>query len=144
MINNLKKAKEIVQSGAAVFAYVLADATLTSQKSGLMPLFELIERGLDLSEGAAADKMVGFAAAVLLKKLNVKAIFSQNITPRALSFLTENGIEVEFENIIPSVLSPSGGMCVFETALLNVKTYDAALQAIYATKLHLETLKNLC
>jgi uroporphyrinogen-III synthase len=130
MQSSLEKASLLVRSGTAVFAFVSANAVITSSKNGLRPLFELIEQGKCLSDGVAADKIVGFAAAVLLKRLGVRVLFAQNITERALRFLRENKTQIAYENIIPAVLNKNGGTCIFEAALWNTEDYNEALAVI--------------
>lgn len=107
---------------------------LTDARRGVRPLLDLIENRMDVTSFAAADKVVGKAAAYLYCILNVKALHAMVISRPALSVLKAYGIPVTYDTLVPSIQNRTqSGPCPMEHAVWNLNTPEEALVAIYAT-----------
>ena len=91
-MNDLERAKSILQSGSYTCVLCQGDNLHTSQHRGVRPLLELLET--DVTGFCAAVKVVGKATAFLYCLLKVKAVHAQVISLAALQVLQEGGITV--------------------------------------------------
>ncbi|MEM2057911.1 MAG: DUF1893 domain-containing protein, partial [Thermoproteota archaeon] len=82
---------------------ILVHAT---RKYGVIGLVEAIENyGVELSGAAAADRIVGRAAAMLCLYANIAAVYAEVISRKALNVLSEKNVKVEYETLVPEILN---------------------------------------
>ena len=133
-MNCIDKARNILKATNSTCVFCNEDTVLTDARRGVRPLLDLIENNMDVSAFAAADKVVGKAAAYLYCLLNVKALHAVIISNPALSVLEERGIPVTYETLVPAIRNRANdGPCPMEHAVLHINTPEDALIAIYAT-----------
>jgi len=94
-----------------------------SDSHGVMGLFEAIKRlGSNLEGAAVADKIVGKAAALLCAYSRVNAVFASILSFGGRDTLEGNGIEYEYEVLVPLILDRTGkSICPFERLSLNLE-----------------------
>ena len=72
-----------------------------------------------------ADKVIGKAAAFLLIKGNVKAVYAEIISNHALDTLQQTDILVQYQKVVPYIINRNkDGMCPMEETVLMM--HDAA------------------
>ncbi|MBO5006585.1 MAG: DUF1893 domain-containing protein, partial [Clostridia bacterium] len=71
-MNDLIKAKEILENGAFTCVLVKGDEVISFSERGVKPLLALLSQNKKLESFCAADKVVGKAAAFLYLLLGVK------------------------------------------------------------------------
>ncbi len=112
---------------------VRGDEVITSTRRGVAPMLELIERGQDLTGFAAADKVIGRAAALLFAYCGVSEVYAEVISLPAAAALEECGIPYSYGKRVENVINREGtGICPMEKATLGVSAPSAALAAIKA------------
>ena len=128
-MNDLEKAKSILQSGGYTCVLCKGDNLHTSQHRGVRPLLELLET--NVADFSAADKVVGKATAFLYCLLKVKAVHAQVISQAALEVLQEDGIAVTWDSQVDYIKNRTGdGRCPMEQATENIHNPQDALVAI--------------
>ena len=127
----MENAKELLESGGYTCVITDGDAVLTSTLRGVKPLVQFLEGGRDLTGFSAADKVVGRATAYLYVLLGVKNLYAQVISRPALAVLQENGIDVQYGNLVPNIINRKGdGICPFEAAVMDITDPQNAYTAI--------------
>ena len=135
MVCDLEKAKQIMVDGDYTVVLVSGNVVLFSKERGVAPLLDWVERGLDLKDFSASDKVVGKAAAFLYALLGVKRLFAQVISAPALEVLRNWKIEVSFVETVENIKNRMGtGMCPMESCVLNIDNPYDALQEIKKTR----------
>ncbi len=140
MSDKLNAAKSLLEGGS--FTCVLCDgnSTVTFKERGVSPLLRLLDQGKDRSRYSAADKVVGNGAAYLYVLLKIKEVYASVISEAAYKTLTDNNIEVYFDNKVSYIKNRAGnGMCPIEQAVADAQSADDALEKI---KTKLKELKS--
>ena len=127
-LNDLEKAKSILENGNYTCVLCKGDTVHTSQHRGVRPLLDLLDT--DVSGFSAADKVVGRATALLYRLLNVKSVHAQVISQSALEVL-ENHIAVSWDSQVEFIRNRAGdGRCPMEQATARIDDPQEALIAI--------------
>lgn len=112
------------------FSFVAINAgeeIFTSSKKGVAPIMELIERNANLKGAAAADKIIGGAAAFLLVKCGVAYVYGDVMSEKAVSILNRYHIPYSYSRLVPFIKNRRGdGLCPMERLCMNVNTPDEA------------------
>ena len=128
----LEKAKLLLSKGNCTCVLCNKETVLTDNRRGIRPLLDLLESNTDVAGYAAADKVVGKAAAYLYCLLKIDSLYAGVISKPALEVLRQQGIFVEYGTLVPAIQNRTGdGFCPMESAVLNIDTADAALPALY-------------
>ncbi len=137
-MNDLTCAKEILKDGCTCVLCRNGEV-LTSTLRGVKPLLDFYDSKKDFSGFSAADKVVGKGAAFLYVLLNIKTVYADVISKKAAKVFEQNGIEYEYETIVPAIKNRSGdGFCPIETALADITDSFVALNKIRETLKQLE------
>ena len=138
-MSNINIARNILETTDCTCVFCKGETVLTDNRRGVRPLLDLLESKKVLSGFAAADKVVGKAAAYLYSLLGIKTIHAGVISEPALAVLKEHSIIVTFGSLVPSIRNRTqDGPCPMEHAVWNLQDPQDALAAIYKT---LERLK---
>lgn len=128
-MNDLERAKAILQSGSYTCVLCKDDTIHTSNHRGVRPLLELLET--DVSGFSAADKVVGQATAMLYRLLKIRAVHAQVISQAALQALQDSHITVTWDFCVDYIKNRAGdGRCPMEQATEGIDDPQAALLAI--------------
>lgn len=133
MENNiyLEKAKSIIKNTDAVFAYVSENEEIISDAKGIGFVASLCNDKKDLSQGAAADKIVGKAAAMLFVFLGIKCVHAQTLSEGAIRVFEEYGVEYSYDVITTAIVNRKGdGLCPMEMAAKFAQTPEETLAAV--------------
>lgn len=126
-------AKEMLKNGKYTCVVLKGNDVYTSCERGVKPLLWLLENRGTCSGYSAADKVIGKAAAFLYVLLKVESIYAGIISKPALKVLEENGIRVDYDELVEGIINRKGtGPCPMESATMNVKDAKAALSVIKA------------
>lgn len=107
------------------------DEVFVSNKKGVAPIMELIEKKTDLKGAAAADKVIGGAAAFLLVKCGVSYVYGEIMSEKAISVLNQYHIPYSYRTLVQYIKNRRGdGLCPMERLCLRVNTPDEAYEKI--------------
>ena len=118
-MTDVARAKALLVDSNYTVVLCHGDATHTDTRRGVAPLLVLLDRGEDVSGFAAADKVVGKAAAFLYLRLGVAAVHATVISAPAYDLLTAHGVAVTYDTLVPAIRNRAGdGYCPMETVTL--------------------------
>lgn len=135
------RAKALLKTEGYTCVLCDADRVMTSRKTGIAPLVERLENGECLKGTAAADRVVGKAAAMLMVYGGVSEVYGEVMSQEAYRLLTAHGVTAEYGTLIPRILNRAGtGPCPMEQAVAELTEPADALPALQKTLARLRGL----
>ena len=118
---NMRLFSEFLASNNTLWVYNEDRLTFASSKDGLLPLLEYIGKCAPYEGGVTVfDRVVGNAAALLLKKIICNEIYSVLGSELAVKTLSRFGISYHFTEVVPYIKNRSQeDMCPMEKLSLN-------------------------
>jgi hypothetical protein len=122
--------------GNSDFTCVICEAdeqlkTYTSTERGVKPLLGWLETKKPAAGFAAADRVVGKAAAYLYVLLGAAYVYAPVMSAKALAVFKKYGIAADYDTCPDGIINRAGnGPCPMENAVANVATPEEALAAI--------------
>lgn len=130
----LSELKAALEEGGYTCVAWAGGELLTSRERGVKPLLVWIREGKDLRGCAAADRVVGKAAALLYAYMGVSALYAGVASESAAGVLQRFGIGAEIGQVVPRIRNRAGtGFCPMETAVQGTDD-PAAARAILEEK----------
>ena len=130
-MTNVARAKALLVDSNYTVVLCRDEITHTDTRRGVAPLLALLERGEDVSGFAAADKVVGKAAAFLYLRLGVAAVHAHVMSEPARDLLAAHGIDTTYDTLVPAIRNRAGdGYCPMEQVSLPLTDPVAAEAAI--------------
>ncbi len=129
----MERAMRALEQGGTTFAAVLSDGrTVTSEKKGIAPMMELLEKDAGVLSGAfVADRVIGRAAAFLLEKGGAAGVYAGILSTHAREVLEKCGIPFSCGEEMPYIINRAGtGMCPMEACVLDLADAAAAYEAL--------------
>ena len=118
------------------------DSILTSERTGIAPIMQWLEEGIDLTGYEAADKIIGKAAAMLFVKAGVTSVYGEVMSEPARLFLKSKGIPYSYGTLTDKIINRAGnGMCPMETTVLEINDVEEAYVALKETLVRLRSKK---
>ena len=127
-MKDLERAKERLTLSSCVLAK--GERVKEMSGKGVSPLLLLIDSGEDFSGFAAADKVVGRAAAFLYILLKVKSVYADVMSKGALKILKNANIYAEYGVLTENIRRPDGQLCPMEEAVSGETEAQAAAERI--------------
>lgn len=129
----MTRARTLLTEGGYTVVLCRGDVTYTDTRRGVAPLLALLDGGTDVTAFAAADRVVGKAAAFLYLRLGVGEVHAGVISAPARDLLTAYGISVTYDALVPAIRNRAGdGYCPMETVCLPLSDPAEAETAIRA------------
>lgn len=135
MIADLSLARAELDGAGRAIVFVREGVILASgARPGVADLLEIAATHGDSLRGAAvADRVVGRAAALVMRWLGVSAVYAARISEGGLAVLETGGIPVEYGECVPAVLNRTqDGPCPFEQAVAGIDDPAEAVAALQA------------
>lgn len=130
-MSDLVRAKALLDDGGYTVVLCRGDATHTDTRRGVAPLLALLDGGVDVAGFAAADRVVGKAAAFLYLRLGVTAVHATVMSQPAYDLLTAHGVAATCDTPVPAIRNRAGdGFCPMETVTLPLTDVSEAETAI--------------
>ncbi len=99
--------------------------------SGIGPLLNLYLANGRIEDFYIADKVVGQAAAFLMKALGAKGVYAHLLAEPARAYLKANDIPVAYKILTPYIENrKKDWLCPFEAALAGIEDEKEAIEAI--------------
>lgn len=128
-----ERAKSLLSAGDYTVVLCRGEQTYTDTRRGVAPLLALLDGGADLTAFAAADRVVGKAAAFLYLRLGVTAVHGGVMSTPACDLLTAHGVSTTYDTLVPAIRNRAGdGYCPMEQVSLPHTDPAAAEAAIRA------------
>lgn len=136
-MEDLKKAKELLEQDGYTCVLCRDNAVYTSRRRGVQPLMALLDT--DVSGFSAADKVVGKATALLYCLLDIRQLYAKVISDAAIQVLEAHGIPASWDSRVAYIINREGtGRCPMELATEHISDPKLAPDVIR------EKLKSLC
>ena len=111
----------------------------TDDGRGISPMMRLIAQGRDLSGYAAADTIVGKAAAMLFAKAGIREVYGEVMSKAGYDCLQQHLIPCSYGTLTERIINRNGdGICPME---LTVAAIDDCEEAYLALKERLSKMK---
>ena len=128
---SMQRAKILLTEGSYTVVLCRGDVVYTDTRRGVAPLLALLDADTDVAAFAAADKVVGKAAAFLYLRLGVAAVHAVVMSATAYDLLTTHGVTATYDTLVPAIRNRAGdGYCPMETVTLPLTDPVAAESAI--------------
>lgn len=139
----LMKPKELLDANISYTCVIQnGEHVYSSTERGVKPLLTWVNEGKDFSGFAAADKVVGKAAAFLYVLLNVDEMYAKVISVPAIDVLERYGIQVSFDEKVDAIRNRANtGFCPMESAVWEITEPAEALKVIRSKALELSQMK---
>lgn len=132
-MTDLDRAKELLTAGESTLVLCRGTHILTDTRRGVAPLLALLDSGTPVVGYAAADRVVGKAAAFLYLRLGVAAVHGGVMSVPAYDLLVAHGVRTTCDTLVPAVRNRAGdGYCPMEQVSLPHTDPVAAEAAIRA------------
>lgn len=117
-------------------------ALLTSDRRGVAPMVAFLREGRALEGYAAADRVVGKAAAWLFILAGIRTVYAATLSEGGRELLTRHGIPVQWETLTPTIRNRDNtGLCPMEQAVAEATDPADALRRIEERMAQLAKLK---
>lgn len=104
---------------------------LTSDRRGVAPMVTFLREGQVLTGYAAADRVVGKAAAWLFILAGVRAVYADTLSEGGRKLLTCHGIPVQWKSLTPAIRNRDNtGLCPMEQAVAEAADAADALRRV--------------
>ena len=128
---DLTRATALLREGDYTCVLCRGETTYTATQRGVKPLLDFLDGDSPLVGFAAADRVVGKAAAHLYLLLRVTAVYAPVISTPARELLTSHGVAVRCDREVPAIRNRTDtGFCPMESAVREMDESQAALAAI--------------
>ena len=135
MEQNLKKARDLLNSGNYTCVACKEEVVYTTTQRGVAPLLNWLDSKTDLKDFSAADRVVGRGAAFLYCLLGVKEVYALVMSRPAAEVLQSHGILADAGTFVEGIINRTGtGPCPFEAAVMDIQDTQEALNAIRMTR----------
>lgn len=120
MPKDLISAKDLIGGEGCLIALVCGDEKIVSSKRGISFLLELAASGENFEGYVVADKIVGKAAALMFAYLQVKCIYAEVLSEKAIPILKKYKIEYFYGKKVEYIINRTNtGLCPMEETVLN-------------------------
>ena len=118
-MTDVERAKALLVDSNYTVVLCRDEITHTDTRRGVAPLLALLDRGVCVTGFAAADKVVGKAAAFLYLRLGVTAAHAAVMSKPAYDLLTAHGVAATCDTLVPAIRNRAGdGYCPMEQVSL--------------------------
>jgi len=133
-MRDLERAKELLKSDVTC-SVVRGTEEHVSRLNGIAPMMGFMQENIDMRGAAAADKIVGKAAAFLFIKAGIRTVYAEVLSKPGLDVLQRFGIPVTWNTLTDRIINRSGtDICPMEKCVQEIedpeKAYNALLQRI--------------
>lgn len=136
---DLENCKAILESENLTCVVKRGDKILKTNDRGIKPFMQWIENGENLKGAVAADKVVGKAAAFLMEKAGLCAVYAAVLSEPAEAVLKNAGITYRYTHLVPRIQNRAGdGLCPMESAVMDADNAESAFLRLKAELLKMQ------
>ena len=131
MTRDLERARNELENGRYTCILCKGDEMYFSNDHGVKPLLVWIRESRIRDGFAAADQIVGKAAALLYIKIGVAGLYAKVISEQAMPILKGYGIPFVYEHAVPFIMNRKGDdMCPMEKTVVGITDPESAVTAL--------------
>ncbi len=141
-MNDLIRAKTILEKENHTCVLVKGDKVITSDKKGISPILDFISGKIDLKGFCVADKIVGKAAAMLFSKAGIIAVYGEVMSNTGLNYLKARNIPAEYNTLCERIINRKGdGICPMEMTVADITDEEIAFGLLLSKRNELMSKK---
>lgn len=141
-MSDMERAQALLADGDYTCALCRGEQTYTATARGVAPLLDWLDAGVDMTGFAAADRVVGKAAALLYVLLRVRAVYALVMSEAAQAALRAHGIEATCDTLVPAIRNRlNTGLCPMEQTVADIDDPQTAREAVAAKRKELQAKK---
>lgn len=130
-MSDIEKARNLLREKGYTCVLCKGDLLYTSEKRGVVPVFEKLEQNINLTGFSAADKVVGKAAAMLFHIAGIAVLYTDVLSVPAKEYLEKTDITFSYGTLTDRIVNRSGdGLCPMESAVSGIDNADEGYIAI--------------
>lgn len=131
-MNDIEHAKQILLAQSRhTCVFCKGNQIYTSDHRGVYALVYYLSQGTKFTGFAAADRVVGKAAALLLIMAGVREVYAQVMSESALYILSYYGTFCSCAEIVPEILDyTKSKLCPLEASVANIKQPEEAYRIL--------------
>ncbi len=130
-----ERAQAILEEGGYTCVFEKDGERIVSRERGIRPLIRLLDEKRDVRGRAAADKIVGRAAAFLYVRLGISCLYAEVLSEGGLAVLQKYKIPVRYGTLAGQIINRSGtDICPMEKAVAATED-PAEAEAVLRAKL---------
>ncbi|MGN0571276.1 MAG: DUF1893 domain-containing protein [Candidatus Fimenecus sp.] len=127
----MENCKAILESEKLTCVVKCGTQILKTTDRGIKPFMQWIENGENLQGAVAADKVVGKAAAFLMEKAGISAVYAAVLSEPAEAVLKNAGITYTYSHLVPRIQNRKGdGLCPMESAVMEMDNAETAFAVL--------------
>ena len=131
-LTDLEVCKQLLRGHVVVFCR--DGKSFVDDEHGIKPLMKWVCQGSTFEGYSVADKIVGKAAAMLLVKLGVKAVYGEVASANGVELLRACGIDVTYGNLVLYIENrDKSGCCPMEQAVNNTDDIETGYLLLQET-----------
>jgi hypothetical protein len=130
---DLEQAKKLLRERSLAFAVVKDERIVgISVEKGVIDLLALMDsQGAALAGASLADKLVGKAVAAMVCQAGIRAVYTPVLSHPALEMLRRYDVPLEYDELVPMILSRDGKVRgPLEQLLLDIHNPAQAIVAL--------------
>lgn len=128
---DLENCKKILERESLTCVVKCGDKLFKTTDRGIKPFLQWIENGEDLHGAVAADKVVGKAAAFLMEKAGLCAVYAAVLSDPAKAVLQNAGIVYAYGKLVPRIQNRKGdGLCPMESTVMKTEDAESAFKML--------------
>lgn len=132
-MNYYEKAVQTLKDGNYTCVICGKNVEYTSVMRGVQPLLTPYEEGRRFAGCAAADRVVGKAAAFLYVLLGVERVYAGIVSKPAKEVFEAHGVELSFDTLTELIENRAKtGLCPMESAVMGIEDPSEAPERIKA------------
>ncbi len=137
-MSDLQKATALLKDRITCAA-VRGESVYTSTATGISPMLDFLNNGVDLRGFSVADKIVGKAAALLFIKAEIRSVYAEVLSIPAQEILERYRIPVRFETLTDRIINRAGtDSCPMEKAVAPIDDPETAFSVLWNTRKQLQ------
>ena len=130
-MNDIDRAKQLLQNEGFTCVLCMGEQVYASHDTGISPMLDLLDSGTDCRGYAAADKIVGKAAAMLFVLAGAASVYAEVLSESGKQVLEHHGIPVSYGTLTERIINRRGdGICPMEAAVAETDDPSAAIAAV--------------
>ena len=107
------------------------DTVITDDGRGISPMMRFIAEGKNLTGYAAADIIVGKAAAMLFVRAGIVSVHGNIMSVSAKDFLEQHGIPCSYDTLTEKIINRQGtDICPMEKTVAEIIDVNEAYEAL--------------
>ena len=135
MTADLRRAVTLLNESEFTCVLCKGDSIHTSRKTGISPMLDWLDSGMQLKGYAVADKIVGRAAALLFAHAGIREVYAQVLSQSALDYFNSQNIAVHYGELTPHIINRrNDGICPMEQVTAEISDPQEALHIIRETR----------